>query len=113
MIGTILGAYGQRAVLQKVTTHLDEHGEVLSDSITETPITVHIWRQKDEQELEIPGLVSPGGFFVLIRPEVEVAIGDRLVIDSVRYKVVDKQSRRFQGGSTFYQVLGLSLEQAV
>ncbi len=108
MIGTILGAYGQPAVLQKVTAHLDEHGEVVSESVEETAVRVHIWREKEQAMLEVPGVVSPSGLFALLRAEVEVASGDYLVLESVKYKVVDRQVRRFGQGSVCYQVLGLS-----
>jgi len=53
-------------------------------------------------------MVSPSGLFALVMPEVAVEPGDYLVVEGVRYKVVDRQARRFQGGSVFYQVLGLS-----
>lgn len=108
MIGTILGAYGQQAMLQRVTSHLDEHGEVVSESIVETAIRVHIWREREQGMLEVPGVVSPSGLFALVRPEVEVAPGDYLVLEGVKYKMVDRQPRRFGQGSVFYQVLGLS-----
>lgn len=108
MIGTILGAYGQPATLQRVTAHLDEHGEVVSESIVEISVRVHIWREKEQEMLEAPGLVSPLGVYALVRLEVEVAPGDYLVLEGVKYKVVDRQSRRFGQGSVFYQVLGLS-----
>lgn len=108
MIGTILGAYGQPATLQRVTTHLDEHGEVVSESVEETAIQVHIWREKEQGALEVPGIVSLSGLFALVRPEVEVAPGDYLVLEGTKYKVVDRQARRFGQGSVCYQVLGLS-----
>lgn len=108
MIGTLLGAYGQPAVLQRITPYLDEHGEVVSESVEEVAIQVHIWREKEQGMLELPGMVSPSGLFALLRPEVEVAPGDYLVVEGTKYKVVDKQARRFGQGSIFYQVLGLS-----